>query len=818
METMAARFGEPTASMSKATLDANSTKSATDELDCDVVVVGAGVSGLQAAFDLAKKGYDCILLEASDYVGGRIKTARLGDKTYNVGARFIHGKENNVLFDLYEKNGWGSHDMPTDYPSHLYDPDNLGNTSLIIDEAKKRDVGVDHMFQLFDMMTTEELHDRKDATMAEFLTSNGLGEALLPLATAIWASDRGSSVESAGIFECQMAERGWQYGDTDSMPDSSTFQPLIDHLSEPLRGKIRLNCVVTRIDSSSSDDDRRRNGCDTVAVEYVITGSDNISRGSDMLQTLVARAVIVSVPLPVLQRGIIRFTPPLSVERQEALARLQAFPILGIILRFRERPWPKHMNNAQIACGGTCPVPDFTLKESKNESNKPICTATCFIVEKKAEYFRSLLTDEARVKVALDQLDAMFPKTSAKASDQASNILPSSVYMDSYQKDWGEHPYVWCGYSSPSPRAWMGRFNGESKWAREIIAAPHGPDDRVLFCGEATYMNVDSTIQSAMTTGVRAFREACAALERLPVGNGVSQGNSRSTVEAFPPAPSIQETFTFSYQSIGRVRSIFPECRGTPRQGHLMPSARACLVLHADISEDVLVGLEEYEYVWVIFHFHKNKPTKKSNQQAMLDKKRAAANLPPSRPKFKAKVRPPKMDGPLDRVGVFACRTPHRPNPLGLSVAKILKVCKHEKVVWLGGLDLVDETPVMDIKPYVATYDAQPAAAMPIWVKNSLSHVCQPVYIDDSVRLKISLAMKDNPGLFLHFMNVDEVCTGITEMLALDITSGATKKAFGGSKRTEGWNFCVSLESMNVVCEQWTGEVRVVDCHFVEHE
>ena len=120
----------------------------------------------------------------------------------------------------------------------------------------------------------------------------------------------------------------------------------------------------------------------------------------------------------------------------------------------------------------------------------------------------------------------------------------------------------------------------------------------------------------------------------------------------------------------------------------------------------------------------------------------------------------------------------------------------------------------MDIKPYVATYDAQPAAAMPEWVQNSLSHVRQPVSIDDSVKLKISLAMKDNPGLFLHFMNVDEVCTGITEMLALDITSGATKKAFGGSKRADGWNFCVSLESMNVVCEQWTGEVRVVDCHF----
>ena len=60
----------------------------------------------------------------------------------------------------------------------------------------------------------------------------------------------------------------------------------------------------------------------------------------------------------------------------------------------------------------------------------------------------------------------------------------------------------------------------------------------------------------------------------------------------------------------------------------------------------------------------------------------------------------------------------------------------------------------------------------------------------------------------------DEVCTGIQEMLALDITSGETKKSVGGKKRKDGWEFCVSLESMTVVCEQWPTEVRVVDCKF----
>ena len=68
----------------------------------------------------------------------------------------------------------------------------------------------------------------------------------------------------------------------------------------------------------------------------------------------------------------------------------------------------------------------------------------------------------------------------------------------------------------------------------------------------------------------------------------------------------ISKPYVCNYMSIGRIKSIFPGCRGTPRQGYLMPSSKASLILHKDISEDVLIGLEEYEYVWIIFHFHKN--------------------------------------------------------------------------------------------------------------------------------------------------------------------------------------------------------------------
>ena len=63
----------------------------------DVCIVGAGVSGLTAAKQLANKGYRCVVLEAGEYIGGRIKTVTMGTKRYGAGPRFVHGKENNKL-------------------------------------------------------------------------------------------------------------------------------------------------------------------------------------------------------------------------------------------------------------------------------------------------------------------------------------------------------------------------------------------------------------------------------------------------------------------------------------------------------------------------------------------------------------------------------------------------------------------------------------------------------------------------------------------------------------------------------------------------
>ncbi|MBV7564624.1 tRNA (N6-threonylcarbamoyladenosine(37)-N6)-methyltransferase TrmO [Pseudomonas sp. sia0905] len=136
---------------------------------------------------------------------------------------------------------------------------------------------------------------------------------------------------------------------------------------------------------------------------------------------------------------------------------------------------------------------------------------------------------------------------------------------------------------------------------------------------------------------------------------------------------------------IGYVRSCFKEKFAIPRQPQLAPAARGVLELCSPFdSGDAVQGLEQVSHVWLLFLFH----------QALEDKPRL-------------KVRPPRLGGNR-AIGVFATRATHRPNGIGQSVVKLDKVDKDR--LWLSGIDLLDGTPVLDIKPYVPYADGVPGA------------------------------------------------------------------------------------------------------------
>lgn len=138
---------------------------------------------------------------------------------------------------------------------------------------------------------------------------------------------------------------------------------------------------------------------------------------------------------------------------------------------------------------------------------------------------------------------------------------------------------------------------------------------------------------------------------------------------------------SYSVNPIGFVRSCFKEKFAIPRQPQLAPAARGVLELAAPFDRaEAVQGLEQVSHVWLLFLFH----------QALEDKPRL-------------KVRPPRLGGNAS-LGVFASRATHRPNGIGQSVVRLEQV--EPGRLWLSGIDLLDGTPVLDIKPYVPYADS----------------------------------------------------------------------------------------------------------------
>lgn len=139
-------------------------------------------------------------------------------------------------------------------------------------------------------------------------------------------------------------------------------------------------------------------------------------------------------------------------------------------------------------------------------------------------------------------------------------------------------------------------------------------------------------------------------------------------------------------QPIAHIRSPYAEKFGVPRQGNLAPHVISEIIFEPPYRNPECVrGLEAFSHLWLIWKFHHNGET------------------------WHPTVRPPRLGGNT-RLGVFATRSPFRPNGLGLSVVKLLSV-EPGPVLRVSGADMVDGSPIYDIKPYVPYADSIPEAA-----------------------------------------------------------------------------------------------------------
>lgn len=141
---------------------------------------------------------------------------------------------------------------------------------------------------------------------------------------------------------------------------------------------------------------------------------------------------------------------------------------------------------------------------------------------------------------------------------------------------------------------------------------------------------------------------------------------------------------------IARIRTDFGSKFGVPRQSGVVAELTARIVFEpAYRNPDALRGLEDFSHLWLIWHFSEVK------QEG-----------------WSPTVRPPRLGGNT-RMGVFATRSPYRPNPIGLSAVRIVSVDLHTPdgpVITVAGADLMDGTPIFDLKPYLAYADSHPDA------------------------------------------------------------------------------------------------------------
>ena len=146
---------------------------------------------------------------------------------------------------------------------------------------------------------------------------------------------------------------------------------------------------------------------------------------------------------------------------------------------------------------------------------------------------------------------------------------------------------------------------------------------------------------------------------------------------------------TFSLRAIAHMRSDFPAKFGVPRQSGLVPELKSTVVFTPEFrNPDTLRGLEGFSHLWLIWLFDRS-----------------------VRAEWSPTVRPPRLGG-NQRLGVFATRSPFRPNPIGLSCVELagIETTGEGPVLHVRGADLVDGTPILDIKPYIPYADSRPDA------------------------------------------------------------------------------------------------------------
>jgi monoamine oxidase len=443
-------------------------------VDADVIVVGAGVAGLEAASRLVRARLRVVVLEARPRGGGRIDTQRPAGwpAPVEAGAEFVHGRPPNLIRALTAA---GAH---------------LGVHPQRHERTRRSGAGsIDGRAWQQVQAFMDDLPD-EDVAVMDVLRRPEFARRLSPAARAIVigfvegfnASDV-TRVSARSLRE--QAEATEAEGGDATARVRDGYDLLVRHLAAPVvrrdAGALRLATIVTEI--------RWRGDGVVVSAQGALGGPPSRLR---------ARAALITLPLGVLQAsppasGAVRFVPPLPPAKRSAIARLAMGNVVKVVLRLRQpvgfgalAALDRDMSFVHL---GDAPVPTWWVPRPF-----PPTMLVGWVAGRRADRFAARYrTTETRLRAALGGL--------ARALDLNAGDVTAGV-EDARVFDWGEDPFSRGAYS------WIPVGGLDAPAA---LAAPVG--GRLFFAGEATDTIGDpGTVHGAMTTGTRAAAEIVAAL------------------------------------------------------------------------------------------------------------------------------------------------------------------------------------------------------------------------------------------------------------------------------------------------------------------
>eukprot|EP01132_Coremiostelium_polycephalum_P006000 gene6000-7475_t len=438
----------------------------------DVVIIGSGVSGLNAGHELKKAGYSVLVVEANNIIGGRTRhDFNFVSWPVELGGEMIHGGD-TLYYKMAKENGWEIFEVFSETlmgsprkSTYFY----LGREKTLYDDASKIkdiDLVMDALNSISDQ--PEVPVGQRDTNLLEYLSAKGVPSRLIGLADCIYSKTWGTNLDAVGIREASREDKKYHKIPKNYKVQASS-KVLVDHLSKGL--PILTNWRANTIDYNNT--------------EISITSYHN--------QVVRARSVVVTVPINILKDGDITFSPELPEDKKQSIQVLRMDDGMKIIAKFSNKFWGD--KNVELILCADSPVPQIWMDGPPYRTNTNDYVVVGFITGDQATVFKSL-PPKKQILTFLHQLDEMFGSEQSR-KPASSNYLSHIVY------NWSNNPFVRGAYTFPPviPTSFKYSESPSSILAKNV-------NEKIFFAGEGTGTDCElATINGALVSGLRAAEE-----------------------------------------------------------------------------------------------------------------------------------------------------------------------------------------------------------------------------------------------------------------------------------------------------------------------